>query len=308
MRKGSIVCLICVFLFFQGFSQSDSLPSPTRHVITKDSASVIPKYGAEIKAIPDKKESVYKLKPGVDIPIIAAGTGWSLYAFTKIYNKPHPDTVQIQNLNSDNINALDRGLMYPYSKSMDDVSYYPFYAAMPLPLIFFLSDKETRSDFFKLTFLYWEAMSVTGLLGTNATFHVDRYRPYSYFHDSHGTMDNGAPIGVVKNSFYAGHVQIVATPTFFLAKVYADYHPDSKIKWVFYGVASAATVSMAYMRIKAGEHFPSDVLLGAATGALAGILVPQFHKTKSTKAPAMGIMPYSSGATNGLVLIYNFKK
>jgi membrane-associated phospholipid phosphatase len=308
MRKVSIVCLMCVFLFYQGYSQDGSLSTVVGDTITKGSVSIIPKQGVEPKVVLNKKEQVYKLKLGVDIPIITVGTGWSLYAFTKIYNKPHPDTMQVQSLNSYNINALDRGMMYPYSKSMNDVSYYPFYAAMPLPLIFFLSDNEMRSDFFKLTFLYWEAMSVTGLLGTNATFHVDRYRPYAYFHDSHGTMDNEAPIGVVKNSFYAGHVQIVATPTFFLAKVYADYHPDSKIKWVFYGVASAATVSMAYMRIRAGEHFPSDVLLGAATGALAGILVPQFHKTKSTNPPAMGIMPYSTGAINGLVLTYNFKR
>jgi hypothetical protein len=307
MIKGTVISLLCIFLFFTGYSQSDSIRFIAGDTMASNREIVIQQNHPEQKAVLSKKESVYTLKPGVDIPIIAVGTGWSLYAFTKIYNKPHPDTTEIQDLNSNNVNALDRGMMYPYSKSMNDVSYYPFYAAMPLPLIFFLSDKEMRSDFFKLTFLYWEAMSVTGLLGTNATFHIDRYRPYAYFHDSHGTMDNGAPIGVVKNSFYAGHVQIVATPTFFLAKVYADYHPDSKIKWVFYGMASVATITMAYMRIKAGEHFPSDVFLGAATGALAGILVPHFHKTKSTKAPDISVLPYSTGDVRGLILTYKLK-
>jgi membrane-associated phospholipid phosphatase len=307
MKKESIIGLFCIFLFFTSYSQNDSLLSPARDTISKESVLVIQRNEHEIKSISNKKESVYKLKPGVDIPIIAVGTSWSLYAFTKIYKKPAPDTTVIQGLNSNNVNALDRWAMYPYSKSLNDASYYPFYASIPLPLIFFLSDKEMRSDFFKLSFLYWEAMSITGILGTSATFHIDRYRPYAYFHDSHGTMENDASIGVVKNSFYAGHVQVVATPTFFLAKVYADYHPDSKIKWVFYGIASAATVGMGYVRIKAGEHFPSDVFLGAATGALAGILVPQYHKTKSKKAPDIGILPYSTGDIQGLILTYKLK-
>jgi len=272
-----------VFIFLSGYSQSDST-----HAVLK-------------------KESVYKLKPAVDIPIIVVGTAWSLYAFTKIYKKTPPTDEQINNLKTSDVNSFDRWAVYPYSKTLDDNSYYPFYAAMPLPLIFFLTEKETRSDFLKLTFLYWEAMAVTGLLGTNATYHVDRYRPYAYFHDTEQSMEK-AKRNNPKNSFYAGHVQVVATPTFFIAKVYADYHPDSKIKWVFYGIASVATGATAYMRLRGGQHFPTDILLGTVTGALAGILVPQFHKTKSTKAPAMGLMPYSTGDINGLVLTYKFKK
>jgi membrane-associated phospholipid phosphatase len=193
----------------------------------------------------------------------------------------------------------------PFNSSLDKFSYYPFYAAIPYPLIFALAGKNTRSDFFKITFLYWEAMSVTGLLGFTATYNVDRFRPYSY--TSETSMDTRTG-HIAKNSFYAGHVQVVATPTFFVAKVFADYHPDSKIKWVFYGIASVATGTMAYMRVRAGMHFPSDVLLGAATGALAGILVPQYHKTKSKKENTMSVLPYSTGDINGLVLTYHLNK
>ena len=49
MRKVSIVCLMCVFLFFQGYSQNDSLPAVAGDTITKDSVSVIPKQGVEPK-------------------------------------------------------------------------------------------------------------------------------------------------------------------------------------------------------------------------------------------------------------------
>ena len=307
MRKGGIILLIAILMFLSGYSQSDSTRIYSQDTIIKPGITAIPLDKTEGKVSSSAKESVYTLKPGIDIPIIAVGTVWSGYAFTKIYNKTPPTENQIINLKKSNINAFDRWAVYPYSKSLDKISYYPFYAAIPLPLVFFLTEKETRSDFFKLAFLYWEAMSITGLLGTGATYNVDRYRPYAYFHDTKEAMDK-ATGRIAKNSFYAGHVQVVATPTFFMAKVYADYHPDSKIKWVFYGIASAATGATAYMRLRGGEHFPSDILLGTATGVLAGILVPQYHKTKSKKDPAMSIMPYSSGDFNGLVFTYKFRE
>jgi membrane-associated phospholipid phosphatase len=306
MTKGIIVLLLPVFMFLSGYSQSDSVLVDSRDTIHKINTNEPPPTNAEEKkSSPVKEGRIYTLKPGVDIPIVAVGTAWSLYAFTKIYVKTPPTVEEIEGLKKSNINAFDRWAVYPYSESIDKNSYYPFYASIPLPLIFFLTGKETRNDFFKLAFLYWEAMAVTGLLGTNATYHVDRYRPYAYSPET--PMDKKTS-SITKNSFYAGHVQIVATPTFFIAKVFADYHPDSKIKWVFYGGASVATGVTAYMRLKAGEHFPTDILLGTVTGALAGILVPQFHKTRSAKDHAMNVLPYSTGDINGLVFTYQLTR
>ncbi len=244
---------------------------------------------------------VYKIKPVVDIPIIAAGTGWSLYAFTKIYKKGNSTQAQILSLNTSDINAFDRSAVRPYSKSLDDVSYYPFYAAMPLPFIFFLTGTEMRHDFLELSFLYWETFAVEGLFGTGSTYFVDRYRPYTY--SSATPMDKRIDQNS-KNSFYAGHVEVVATSTFFIAKIYSDYYPDSKIKWVFYGAATAATAGMGYMRYEAGMHFPSDIILGAAMGALTGILVPQFHKHKLFKDQHLSFTPVINENSKGFTLIY----
>ena len=82
------------------------------------------------------------------------------------------------------------------------------------------------------------------------------------------------------------------------------YHPDSKIKWLFYTLAGTATVSVAYLRYLAGQHFPSDLLLGIAQGTLTGLLVPYFHKHKIIKDPNLSLLPYSNGGNHGLALIY----
>jgi len=249
----SIFILVCVLFFHTGYGQ-DTL----KHT----------------------KTEVYKLRPSVDVPLVIGCAAWCAYAGTQIYSKGNSTQAQILALNSNQIDPLDRWAIRPYNHNVDRGSYYPFYAAFPLPLVVFLFGKNTRSDFMKLTFLYLEALSVTGLSGTSATYFVNQYRPYAY---SASTDINEKMTQNAKNSFYAGHVEIMAVSTFFAAKVCADYHPHSKVKWLFYTLAGAATAGMGYLRIDAGMHFPSDVLLGATTGAFAGILVPYFHSHRMVK-------------------------
>ncbi|MEJ0081732.1 MAG: phosphatase PAP2 family protein [Puia sp.] len=80
-----------------------------------------------------------------------------------------------------------------------------------------------------------------------------------------------------------------------MARVYADYHPDSKLKWVFYSAAGALTAATGLMRNLAGMHFLSDVLLGAAVGTASGLLVPSLHKIKPGKTPHLTILPFGGG-------------
>jgi membrane-associated phospholipid phosphatase len=161
-----------------------------------------------------------------------------------------------------------------------------------------------RKDFWKLSLLYLETMSVTGILYTGATYTNDRYRPYAY---DERTEFEYRRRGGAKNSFYAGHVALVATSTFFFAQVYSDYHPDSKIKWLFYTGAGAATAFTGYMRYYSGQHFPSDLLLGVTQGTLTGILVPRLHRTKFFKENNISLRPFATGQSNGLAVVYKFK-
>jgi len=85
--------------------------------------------------------------------------------------------------------------------------------------------------------------------------------------------------------------------------VFADYHPDSKIKWVFYSLAGLATATTAYLRVRAGEHFLTDVSIGAAVGTLSGLLVPQFHKVKNVDS-RIGVTPLFDGRQKGMLLTY----
>lgn len=287
-----------IILYSFSFAQEDSLK-----VIKNDTLAIAGALAIDtsVKNV-EIKQQVYKLKAAVDIPLFIVGAGWSGYAFTEIYSKDRSTEDQILSLNKNDINRFDRWAVRPYSEDLGTASDYLFYGSMALPFLF-LPVKETRKDFFKLSFLYLEAMSVTGLLYTGSVYFTNRYRPYAYSDETDMTWRTR---GGAKNSFYAGHVALVATSTFFMAKVYADYHPESKAKWVFYSAAGLATGTMAYLRHRGGFHFPTDILLGITQGTLTGILVPHFHKRPLIKNPNVRITPYINGESNGFALTYKF--
>lgn len=257
---------------------------------------------ADTTPIMERRGPVYKLKPAIDLPIIAAGTAWSLHGFSVIYSKPSTPEERILDLRKEDINGFDRWATKYYSDKADKYSDWLFYGSMPVPLLLMVADNKVRKEFGKVLLIWWETMAVTGIYYTGTAYVVDRYRPLAY--------NPNVPMwertdGNAKNSFLGGHPALVGSCLFFTAKVYSDFHPESKAKWLFYTVATGATATTAYLRLKAGKHFPSDLIVGSILGPLTGILVPHFHKNKLFKNPNLTILPFTGNA-HGLVAVYKF--
>lgn len=251
--------------------------------------------------VPQNGEPVYKLKPAIDVPLTLATAGFSIWGFSKIYSKDPSSEYQIMSLRKSDLNGFDRWAADVYHPEAEKPSDAFFYAAMPLPLVL-LFDKDIRKDAAKIGLLYLEAMSITGVAYTGSNYWVNRYRPLAY--NPNVPMEERREGGST-NSFIAGHPALVATSTFFTAKVFSDYNPDSKLKYVFWGAAIVSTGATAYLRHRAGKHFPSDLIVGTGIGALTGILVPHFHKNKLFKNENISLTPYSD-VSHGLSFRYKF--
>jgi membrane-associated phospholipid phosphatase len=305
MSKRIIFCSLVCIVYSTSYCQTDTAFNVTDTVALKYDSSVL-QLNPEIifddneTDQENNDEEIYKLKPAVDILVTAIAGGFSAFAFGKIYDKDGSTQAQINALRKDDINGFDRWAAGLNSKSAATTSDLFFYGSMPYPIVL-LFDKHIRKDAAKIGFLYLEAMSITGLFYTGSTYLTDRYRPLVY---NIGSRDE-ALRGGAKNSFIAGHPALVATSTFFTAKVFADYHPESKLKYLLYGVAIAGTGTTAYLRHRGGKHFPSDLLIGTAVGTLSGLLVPQLHKNKSFKNNGLSIFPLV-GAANGVSVVYKF--
>lgn len=266
--------------------------------------SVINTYAQRDSTKTKKKDlpQVYNYNNKLDIPLSSVASAISLYNFTQVYSKESSSEESILALNPDDVNGFDRGAAGNYNPGAKDASDFIFSAAIPTPLIFFAFDKKMRKNYLRLSLLYWESMSFMGVAYSTSLQFNNRRRPYTY------NMDlpmNVRTKGGGKNSFYSGHTGLVATSTFFLASVYADYHPNSKYKWVLFTSAGAVTFLTAFLRVRAGEHFPTDVILGGLVGTASGILVPYFHKNKLFKDEGLSLVPVV-GEYNGLRMAYKF--
>ena len=311
MRKFTVLCLSLFCFGVTIYSQTDTttrrdtilnrdaqLQNDTVATVTNNSLPLTP------SSLERDKKRVYKLKPAIDVPLTALGSAWTLYAFSKIYDRDPSSVEKIESLNTSSIPRFDRWAADIYSEKAADASDLFFYGSMPLPVLMILIDGKMRKDAGKLAFLYLEALSVTGVIYSGSSYLTSRYRPYAY--NPEAPMDLRTR-GGAKNSFFAGHVALVGTSTFFMAKVFSDYHPDSKIKWLPYTFASVATGATAYLRHRGGRHFPSDILIGTALGPLVGILIPHFHKNKLFEKSGLSITPFT-GKYHGLSIVYNFDK
>lgn len=313
VRKPFLRLAVCALLLnlYSPLQAQEVVVSPHRE------PSAFPEMPLEFPEIPGDKprprplpqrQDVFRDRPDyhirwkVDAPIVAAGTAWTLWAFGKVYDKDSSTIAQIQALRTEDVNGFDRWAAGKHSAAAANASDLFFYGAIPAPLILLGLDKTIRKDFLKVGFLYWETMAITGTLYTGATYLVDRYRPETY--------DFSKPAaervsGNYKNAFFAGHVANVGAITFFTARIFHDYHPNSPWRWAFWGGAAAATATTAVLRHEAGKHWPSDLILGTIVGAGAGILVPKLHQKIRPDGTGLRIAPYTGPGT-GISLAYGF--
>ena len=225
-----------------------------------------------------------------DGAIIVGGVGLTYLGTVLINNKNNLTPAQLATKTRDQVPFFDRGNAGYYSPKADDDSYIPFQASFVMPVLMGLINKNERQKFGQLMVLYTETMAITGTLFTMTTGNVYRSRPlvYGTKADYNTRLDKNS-----QRAFFAGHTAATAAATFFMAKAYADFNPDSKAKPYVWAFAAAVPALVGYLRYKAGMHFLSDNLLGYAVGASAGILVPQLHKIKGMKnvsiAPAVGL-------------------
>ena len=227
-----------------------------------------------LNVIAQEKQSPYKTTLLKDAAWITGSVGLNVLGVLTIQNKPDLTEAALANLDRNDIWKINRGAVGNFSEEADELSYIPFYASFATPLLFLLGEDE-RSNMGQISVLFIETMATTGAFFTLTAGNVEKSRPLVYNEDLpiEERLDSDA-----QRSFFAGHTAATAAATFFTAKVYQDFNPDSPaIPYVWAG-AVAVPAYVGYLRTKAGKHFLTDNLIGFGIGAACGILVPELHK------------------------------
>ncbi len=107
---------------------------------------------------------------------------------------------------------------------------------------------------------------------------VRRPRPYLYNPDVPASLH---PAGESALSFWSGHTANTAAITFSCASLVQRSDASNGMKTLTWIGAAALPMTMGYLRVRAGRHFPTDVLTGYLVGAAVGFAVPYFHRSSS---------------------------
>jgi hypothetical protein len=252
-------------------------------------------------------QPIYKintLRSGV-FSIVA--TAANLYAIpTIIHGKRDMTDAELNALNPLSPNGIERWALKQNPANRESFSKA---SDITLPAIIFSAaalgfDKKIRKDWAKLLLMYYEMHAFTFALYDFSPFgpaFQNKLRPvayYNYFSPEERKRGNN------RNSLYSGHVASAAASTFFMVKVYSDYHPEiGNKRFLLYSLAALPPLVEGYLRVKALAHFPSDVVVGFIIGAVCGVGLPEMHRKK---AQPIKLGLYSNGESNGLKLAWNF--
>jgi len=237
---------------------------------------------------------------------ITTGVGLNVVGVLLIQNKPALTETEINALSKDDIWGIDRWAAGNYSERANSDSYIPMFTSFALPLALLLNQNE-RSHAGQISVLFIESMATTGALFSITAGLVQKSRPlvYNTSIPAEERMSNDE-----QRSFYAGHTAATASATFFAAKVFHDFNPNSPWRPVVWGVAAAIPATVGYLRIRAGKHFLTDNLIGYALGAASGIIIPEIHKKKNKNVEIYPTMGFHHMGQNfnaqGLGLTYTF--
>ncbi len=229
--------------------------------------------------ISSAQESPYELDWNIDGTIL--GGSFSMCVASLIVEKKQDEisTTEILILNSSDVNSFDRFATRQKSHSFELTSHALLLSSGVAPFSL-LATKKTRKDFLTIGVMGLETFLLTyGFTNINKVA-VLRERPLlynpSFSFEEKLEKDN-------RYSFFSGHTSVTASSFFFTAKVLTDYYPNSKWKPFIWTIAAIVPAITGYARVRAGKHFPTDVIVGYLVGAGTGILIPHIHKIKKNK-------------------------
>lgn len=234
---------------------------------------------------PGAREDPFDVELVVDLPIIAL-TG-SVYLASEVITG-QASWAGCLSCDPSHLGPLDRRVLDNYVPAAAPVSDVLLYSSIALPMVADLGDvlghRSGIKGWGKDVVVLAETATVNAALNAAVKFAIGRPRPYSYGLDGSG---RDVSEGDARLSFYSGHTSTAFAMATAYGYLFTARHPRSR--WIapvwLLGYAYAGTTGA--LRIAAGKHFYSDVLVGAIAGTAIGLLIPAAHRLNKTPIRAL---------------------
>lgn len=236
----------------------------------------------------------YELSATTDLALVGAATG--LFLASAEYD-PFDLATGFDGLRRDDVNGFDRIAVGQFSEAAREYSHNSRNALVVGVVALVAAESAWSQDFMTLAVMTAEVAGITMVLKTRTKAWAERLRPYAY--DDQMSPEARRRFaeekGDVQESFYSGHAVTAFTAAMYGSTVLGDLYGWSdvtrKIRYGMLGVASTTAIA----RVLGGQHYPSDVLVGAGVGMLVGWGVPYLHRKESDARISMTGGPTSLG-------------
>ena len=217
------------------------------------------------------------------LPSLAMGS-FGLYRFL---NQSTIEIETIESLKVEDINIIDRHAVSNYSMLSSRISDYLLYACMFAPLAICF-DKNISPELTEIAFITGETylLAFATVLFTKTTF--QRIRPLAYNESVEMSKRQAQD---ARYAFISGHTALAFAGTILAARMYDEFYHSGSSFWTYTSAVTLAS-TVGFLRYKAGKHFPTDVLVGAAVGTGCALLLTQLHilgaTSEVTNIPVIG--------------------
>ncbi|UCD24099.1 MAG: phosphatase PAP2 family protein [Gemmatimonadota bacterium] len=202
---------------------------------------------------------------------------------------------EIEELDPNDVNSFDRSATEEWSTGADMASDLLVLTLIASPAVMAVAESQSGGRL-TLGVMYAETILLNNGVVQLLKGVTERTRPFAYNDDPEIPQEKKEQTNT-RRSFPSGHTANAFAAAVFLGSTYSKLHPESSArKWIWAGSLTAAT-AVGYFRYKAGKHFPTDIITGAAIGAAFGYIVPKLHETG-----VVYVSPVEGGAALGTVL------
>ena len=201
----------------------------------------------------------------------------------------------------------DRAVMGRYNKTVAEVSdWFAVLGAMPLALgaaSWYRGDACGR-DLAVYSLMFAQALALQSAL--NLTFRSMKFwpRPYIYAEDGAGAEAAENAEGEAYGSFFSGHASAAFTVAVFTGEWFSEMYPNSAYRPLVWAGTLSLAGFVGALRIAAGKHYPSDVVVGALAGTGISLAVIRLHKKSVRFGPVALSGLWAGPASAGAVFAF----
>jgi len=213
---------------------------------------------------------VYELDPRIDVPVIVAtATTWGTMQFIVADEGPPPGPAP------DGVNALDAVALDRWEPAIGTASDVTLYTVGAAGLVTATAIGSHGHGGLAAPIVLIEGWTVTGVTVEIIKQATGRTRPYVSYDTPTADILEAQAEHDAAMSFPSGHTAFTALVSFSTARMLSD--ADIVPTFAAFAGASIVTASMGTMRVLAGMHYPTDVIVGGTIGACYGVMIPALH-------------------------------